>query len=125
MAVVKSREGAAALTDALLEDGVQVVVVEGDFLSERARGEFVSHLGAAGSVRFVTLDVSLATALVRVKQDPTRGISRDPAFLTRHYQALTDVIRERAREELCLDTAEVTAEEAAKSIACWSVAATR
>jgi len=36
----RARRAAAALTDALLEDGVGVVVVEGDFLSQEERADF-------------------------------------------------------------------------------------
>ncbi|HEY8646687.1 MAG TPA: AAA family ATPase [Gaiellaceae bacterium] len=118
-----ARRMAGALTDALLEDGINVAIAEGDFLDGSAREEFVSMLRDDVPVRFVTLNVGLAAALLRVEQDPTRGISRDRGFLTRHYEELAETLRRRPEHDLCLDTGALTVEQAAESIVKWSIGA--
>jgi hypothetical protein len=75
------------------------------------------------ALRFVTLRVDLTTALLRVEQDPTRGVSRDETFLTRHYEELAETLRERPEHDLCLDTGAVTIEQAAEAVAEWSIGA--
>jgi chloramphenicol 3-O-phosphotransferase len=117
----RARRIAGALAAAFFADGLDVVIAEGDFLDEGERGEFTSALDAGVSVRFVTLTVSLPTALRRVEQDSTRGISRDPGFLARHYEELSELLRSRPEHDLCLDTGDMTVEEAAESIAEWSL----
>jgi shikimate kinase len=117
----RARRTAGALTDALLADGVDVVIAEGDFLDESARQEFVSVLQDEATVRFVTLSVDLETALLRVDQDPTRGISRDRSFLTRHYEELAETLGRRPERDLCLHTGALTVEQATGSIVEWSV----
>jgi predicted kinase len=116
----RARRMAGALTSALLDDGINVVIAEGDFLGEQARGEFVTMLPDGVPARFVTLTVSLATAFVRVEQDPTRGISRDRSFLTRHYDELAETLRRRPDGDLCLDTGDMTLEQAAQSVVQWA-----
>ena len=117
----QARKTAGALTKALLQDGVHIVIAEGDFLDEPARCEFLSTLPNNVSIRFVTLSVPLATALLRVGQDPTRGISRDRAFLTQHYATLSEAMRHRPVADLCLDTSAVTLEEATQSVVEWAL----
>jgi chloramphenicol 3-O-phosphotransferase len=119
----RARRVAAAFTEALLDIGVRVVIAEGDFVRKRDRAEFVTALQAPSVLRFVTLNVPLATALVRVGHDPTRGRSRDPAFLKRHYDEVAEVLRERAAAEtdLFLDTSKITVDDAALAIIDWSL----
>jgi predicted kinase len=117
----RGRRMAGALTSALLDDGINVVIAEGDFLHEPERDEFVSMLPEGVPARFVTLNVSLATAFVRVEQDPTRGISRDRGFLTRHYARLAEALRQRPDDDLCLDTGDITLEQAAQSVVRWAL----
>ena len=119
----RARRMAAALVDALLEDGIDVVIAEGDLLDDPARQEFVSVLHDGAAVRFVTLSVDLETALLRVDQDPTRGLSRDRRFLTRHYEELAEMLRRRPEHDLCLDTGALTVEQCAESIVRWSLGA--
>ena len=113
----RARRVAAALADALLAEGIAVVIVEGDFLAPSERAEFVDALRSHAVVSFVTLRVSFDLALERVRRDPTRGISRDPAFLRRHYEATDEAVRNRPPTDLTLDTGLISIEEAARSIA--------
>ena len=117
-----ARRMAGALTAALVDEGINIVIAEGDFLDERGRGELVSMLPTGVRARFVTLTVPLEIALVRVEQDPTRGISRDRSFLARHYDELADALQRRPEGDLCLDTSEVTLQQAAQSVVEWAFA---
>jgi len=116
----RARRAVAALTDALLQDGVGVVVVEGDFLTAEQRTEFVTALRSSVAPVFVTVHVSIDLALQRVQRDPTRGISRDPRFLRRHYEQLEETVRSRPATDLVVDTASVSVDEAARTIAEWA-----
>jgi shikimate kinase len=118
-----ARRMAGALTDAFLKDDINVVIAEGDFLDDPARQEFVSMLQEDVAVRFVTLRVDLATALRRVEQDPTRGLSRDESFLTLHYEQLAEALRQRPAHDLCLDTGALSVEQATETILQWSAEA--
>ena len=112
----RARRTAGALTKALLAEGINVVIAEGDFLDDPSRQEFVSKLAEDVRVRFVTLRVDLLTALSRVDQDPTRGISRDRGFLTRHYEEVAETLRVRPAQDLCLDTGALTVKQATEAI---------
>jgi cytidylate kinase len=116
-----ARRMAGALADASLKDDINVAIAEGDFLDDPAREEFVAMLHDDIAVRFVTLRVELATALRRVEQDPTRGLSRDESFLTLHYEQLAEALRERPPHDLCLDTGALSVEQATETILRWSL----
>jgi hypothetical protein len=117
----RARRAAGALAQAFLDDGTDVVVAEGNFLEEEGRAEFVSLLRADTTVRFVTLTAPLAAALVRVERDPTRGLSRDRAFLARHYDEVAELLRRRPDGDLCLDTGELTLEQATRAVVDWVI----
>jgi adenylylsulfate kinase-like enzyme len=53
----QARRAAAALANQFLSEGIELVVVEGDFWSADARADFVARLTSAAPV-FVTLGVS-------------------------------------------------------------------
>jgi adenylylsulfate kinase-like enzyme len=118
----RARRTVAGLTDVLLRDGISVVVVEGDFLTVEERAEYVRALRSAFVPLFVTLMVSVDIALQRVQRDSTRGISRDPDFLRRHYEQLQGAVRSRPATDLVVDTSSVGVEEAAATIAEWASA---
>jgi chloramphenicol 3-O-phosphotransferase len=121
----RARRAAAALADALLHEharecGAGVVVVEGDFLTAEQRAEFVNALRTPVVPSFVTLVSPIGVALQRVREDPLRGLSRDPGFLRRHYQELEDDLRNRPATDLVVDTASIDVEEAARVISEWA-----
>ena len=120
----RARRIAARLVDALFGEGVEAAVAEGDFLDAGERTEFVSALGTRPQLRFVTLDAPVAVALARVAGDPSRGISRDPVFLARHYEDVGPLIRSGPESDLRLDTSTVSVDEAADAVVAWSLAAT-
>ncbi len=93
----RARRGAAALSDRFFCEGIQVVIVEGEFFCQAELDALWGALATPAELRFVTLDVSYEQALARVSGDPTRGLSRDPAFLRRlhdSYLAALPFLRE-------------------------------
>jgi len=120
----RARRLAAQMADALFENDVDAVVLEGDFLAPDERAELTAALRSAPRIRYVTLEVPLADALARVTADPTRGISRDPAFLARHYEEIDPLLRDRPASDLRLDTSAVSVDEAADAVVAWSLDAT-
>ena len=115
----QARHVAARLATALLADGV-AVVVEGEFLTAAERTEFIEALPSGIEPRFVTLRVSYELAVQRAHGDPTRGLSRDPVFLSNHYEATAQAIRDAPSTDLAIDTGETGIAEAARVIAAWS-----
>lgn len=116
----RARRVSARLADALLAEGL-AVIVEGDFLTPGAREQFSETLSSSAQPQFVILRVSFDLALKRVQGDPTRGLSRDPAFLQRHYDETAAAVRDVASAELGLDTGSVPILEAARTVAEWAM----
>jgi len=115
----QARGIAARLAAALVEDGV-AVVVEGEFLTPADRAEFTEALPSGIEPRFVTLRLSYELALQRARDDPTRGLSRDPVFLRSHYEATTQAVRDAPPTDLAIDTGEIGIAEAVRVVAEWS-----
>ena len=116
----RSRRMAGALTRALIEDGVSVVIAEGEFLGDEARSEFVSMLPERTPLRSVTLRASLSTAFARVDRDHTRVISRDHDFLERHYAQIENALETASGDGLLLDTDEPTVGETVRTVLEWA-----
>jgi predicted kinase len=116
---IHARRAAAHLARGFLADGVVVVIVEGDFLRANDRAAFLEMVQSA-KPRFVTLRISFETALRRVQTDPTRTLSRDPAFLRRHYEESEAALLDAPGTDLMLDTESLTADEAVGTIAAWA-----
>jgi predicted kinase len=115
----RARLAASALANDLAMDGVDVVIVEGDFLTANKRGAFA---GARLTVvpRFVTLWVSFDEAAIRVDSDATRTFSRDLRFLRQHYERAEPALRSLPRTDLFLDTGSISPDHAANTIARWA-----
>jgi hypothetical protein len=69
------------------------------------------------AVRLVRLDVDPETALRRARADDSRGISKDAAFLSRHYTEFRTDWGDR--DVLKLDTGSASLAETARSILDW------
>jgi len=78
---VRARHGAAALARAWFTEGIALVIVEGEFFTADELRSVVHDIPAHIPWRFFTLRLSYAQALARVQADPSRGASKDPAFL--------------------------------------------
>ena len=112
-----ARHAAATLAITFLEEGVAVVVAEGSFNTPADREAFARHLGPSVRPAYVTLRVSFEEALRRAQMDPTRGLSRDPAFLGSYFAASADVLATVPATDLVIDTEWVPATAAAVEIA--------
>jgi shikimate kinase len=112
-----ARRAAASLASALLEAGVVVVVAEGSFNTASARDEFAQGLDASEHPLYVTLLVSFDEALRRARRDPTRGRSRDPAFLRPYFAAVEPALATVPEADVVIDTERVPARTAALTIA--------
>jgi adenylylsulfate kinase-like enzyme len=112
-----ARHAAATQVNTFLEDGVTVVVAEGSFNTPDARAAFTRHLDAIDEPLFVTLRVSYEEALRRAQRDPTRGRSRDPAFLGRYFSDVSQALETVPATDLVIDTEEMPVSAAAAAIA--------
>ena len=77
----RARAGAAGLSNAFFDRGVSVVVVEGQFFTAAELDGLLAPIPASIRRDIFTLNVSYAQAWTRVQGDPSRGMSKNPAFL--------------------------------------------
>jgi len=112
-----ARRGAADLANTYRRQGVTVVVVEGSFNAPDDRAAFAQHLDPGARPLHVTLRVSFAEALRRAQGDPTRGRSRDPAFLAPYFTAFDHSPATVPPTDLVIDTEQMPATSAAAAIA--------
>lgn len=115
----RARRAAAALADVLLDEGVTVVIVDGDFVAAPDRAEFTAALHAVVEPQFVTLRVSFDEAFRRASNDSARGLSRERAFLAAYYEAAAAALDDPPSADLVVDTMSITAAEAAHDVADW------
>jgi hypothetical protein len=76
-----ARRAAAALAESFWADGLDTVIVEGEFFCQAELDALTERLTTPAARHFFTLDVTYPQALAHVAGDPTRGASRDPVFL--------------------------------------------
>ncbi|HEX5822896.1 MAG TPA: AAA family ATPase [Candidatus Limnocylindrales bacterium] len=111
-----ARHAAATQANAFLAEGVAVVIAEGSFNTPGDRSAFVERLDPCVAPLVVTLRVSYEEALRRAQGDPTRGVSRDPAFLGRHFAA-HEALTAGPATDIVIDTEAMSATSAAAAIA--------
>jgi adenylylsulfate kinase-like enzyme len=112
-----ARRAAAILANTFLEQGVAVVVAEGSFNTPGDRSAFAQHLDAGVDPLYVTLRVSYEEALRRAQTDPTRGVSRDPAFLRRYFAGTGRALGTAPETDLVIETERMSPTSAAAAIA--------
>jgi shikimate kinase len=112
----QARRVAGRLAAALLNEGRQVVV-EGDFAADVALAEFERELPEGVRLRGVMLGIDFETALHRTQADPSRGLSKDPSFLSVHHTAFSPQWRDR--DVLRLDTGALSLAEATDAVVAW------
>lgn len=110
-----ARRGAAVLSETYLSAGVDAVIVEGRFFEEERR-VFLEALGPDVTPRYVTLQVSYEEALRRAQGDPTRGVSRDPAFLGPYFTAIAWDVEAVPPTDLVIDTEQLSVAETVRGI---------
>jgi chloramphenicol 3-O-phosphotransferase len=114
----QARRISARLADVLIADGV-AVIVEGDFQTAEKRADLTDALSISTGPRFLTLRTSFELTLQRARQDPTRGISRDPGFLRDHYERTGTGTHEAPPTDLVLDTGVMSVSEASAAVGDW------
>jgi adenylylsulfate kinase-like enzyme len=112
-----ARRAAATLATTFQEGGVTVVIAEGSFNRPLDRAAFDDHLQPNAETVYVTLRVSFDEALRRAEGDPTRGLSRDRAFLGPYFAAAAEALAATPATDLVIDTEQMTATAAATAIA--------
>jgi predicted kinase len=112
-----ARRAAAVLANTFLEGGVAVVVADGSYNKPADRADFAEHLDTRVVLRYVTLQVSYEEALHRAQGDPTRGMSRDPAFLGSYFAAIGHGLETVPVTDIVIDTEQVAETSAVMAIA--------
>lgn len=77
----RARRGAAALVKSLVDTGMSIVIVEGEFFNAEELGALTGPIHGHIVRYFFTLSLSYEHAFKRVQADPSRGASKDAAFL--------------------------------------------
>ena len=112
-----ARRAAASAARAYIDGGAVVIVAEGSFNGPTARAEFTDGLHESIAPLFVTLRVSFDEAQRRALGDPTRGPSRDPAFLRPYFAAVDRVLAAVPDTDVIIDTERTPPAAAAEEIA--------
>jgi len=112
-----ARREAATLANTFLAEGRAVVVAEGSFNTPGDRASFAQYLDTGVDPLYVTLRVSYEEALRRAQTDPTRGVSRDPAFLGRYFGAVGHGLETVPDTDLVIETERMSPTFAAAAIA--------
>jgi adenylylsulfate kinase-like enzyme len=112
----QARAQAGTRASAFLQDGVAVVIAEGSFNRPADRAAFARHLRPDATPVYVTLLVSFEEALRRAQRDPTRGVSRDPAFLGAYFATNRAAFAGAPPTDLVIDTERTTVAAAAEAI---------
>ena len=94
-----------------------VVVADGSYNKPGHRADFAKHLDTRVGLRYVTLRVSYEEALRRAQRDPTRGMSRDPAFLGPYFAAVDHGLETVPVTDIVIDTEHVSETSAVMAIA--------
>lgn len=107
----RARHGAGALASALFSTAMAVVIVEGEFFSADELDALLTPI-PADVIRYVfTLRVSYARVLAHVQGDPSRGASRDPAFLHWLHTSFVQALPFLEHASTVLDTDALTLEQ--------------
>jgi len=113
----EARRVAGGVAGVLLREGRSVVVEGGEFFTGEQLAEFEHELPEDAVVRLVRLEVDFETALRRARADDSRGVSKDAAFLSRHYAKFR--IDWGDRDALKLNTGSASLAETARSVVDW------
>jgi shikimate kinase len=112
----RARHGAAALANCLFTTGMSAVIVEGEFFTAQELG-MVAAVEAKVTRCFFTLKLSYEPALKRVQGDPSRGASKDPAFLKWLHESFAQALPFLEAESVVVDTDELTQDQVVARLA--------
>ena len=79
---------AARMADALLEDGMHLVASAGPFFTAESREDLLRQLRVARKPPFVMLHVSLEESYARIKDDPSRVVTKNRDFVRQLYESI-------------------------------------
>ena len=88
------------------------MVIDGEFITGAERASYLEKVRTPVTARFVTLRVGYDEAVRRAQGDPTRGVSRDPAFLARHYATVEPGLDATPDTDLVIHTDQVSVADA-------------
>jgi hypothetical protein len=100
----RARAGAAALANAWFDTGLSAVIVEGEFFNPEELGALTAPIQAHILQCFFTLRLAYERALERVQGDPSRGASKDPAFLKLLHAHFTQSLPFLEARSIVIDT---------------------
>jgi tRNA uridine 5-carbamoylmethylation protein Kti12 len=80
-----ARRGVAALADVFFGDGIEIVIVDGEFFNKEELDNLYNNVTTEVDYKFVTLNVSYEEVSARVAADFSRTASRNPQILRRLY----------------------------------------
>ena len=112
-----ARRASAALANAFVADGVAVVIADGSYNQAIDRATFEQGLDTHVRPLYVALSVTYEEALRRAQADPTRGVSRDPGFLSGYFAAATKAAVDFPPADIVIDTESISPAAAAAEIA--------
>ena len=113
----RARQEMARFANALLDEGVAVVIADGSFNVPSDRAVLARGIRQSSRLVFVTLQVSFAEAIRRAQGDSTRGQSRDPQFLGKQFAARQSVLAAVPATDIVIDTERTTPSAVAEAIA--------
>jgi hypothetical protein len=107
----------AVLVRARFDVGTDVVVAHGPFFESGGYDPLLSVQPDELVIRHVLLLVSVEVALERVRDDPERGLSRDPGFLMATHSRFREIRSSLPRPDFQFDTTALSAEDIALHVA--------
>jgi hypothetical protein len=107
----RSRYGTAALATALFTTDMSVVIVDGEFFTEKELNTLLAPIPSTIKYHFFTLRLSYNYALERVQGDPSRGVSKDPTILRSLHDAFAQALSFLEEVSVVIDTDELTQDE--------------
>jgi hypothetical protein len=114
---ISARRLSSALARQLCSDGFAFIVIDGAFWTAGDRRDLLSGLTSSTLVSWVTLTLSFAEALRRAQSEPSRGISKNPAFLAPHVAECLEALARLPATERVISTEDAGAAEIARVLA--------
>lgn len=108
---VRARQGMAALANCLFDTGMSAVIVDGEFFTAEELGTVTATIPVNVVRCFFTLRLSYERALKQVQGDPSRGASKDPAFLKVLHEYFAQALPFLEAASIVIDTNELHQDE--------------
>jgi hypothetical protein len=112
----RARRGAAGLAMSLFDAGMSVVIVEGEFFTTEELNALLESIPASIPSQVFTLEVSYARMCARVQNDPTRGMSKNPAFLRAMSVKFGQALPLLRQASTCIDADTLTLDDVVRQL---------